>query len=97
MRYFISILVLKSSSGGRESWLLYLVCLPWCLVIVAWLFLAVQLVCRWFVIVVIPDHTHLLLVFCECLSNSLLCVMGMASSLMVDAKKISKTASTLLI
>ena len=33
----------------------------WCLVIVMWLFLAVPWVCLQFVIVVFPDHTHLLL------------------------------------
>ena len=34
----------------------------WCLVIVEWLFLAVPWGClRWFVIVVLPDHTHLLI------------------------------------
>ena len=32
----------------------------WCLVIVVWLFLAVPWVCLRFVIVVFPDHTHLL-------------------------------------
>ena len=32
----------------------------WCLVIVVWLFLAVPWVCLQFVIVVCPDHTHLL-------------------------------------
>ena len=32
----------------------------WCLVIVVWLFLAVPWVCLQFVIVVIPDHAHLL-------------------------------------
>ena len=32
----------------------------WCLVIVVWLFLAVPWVCLRFVIVVLPDHTHLL-------------------------------------
>ena len=32
----------------------------WCLVIVVWLFLAVPWVCRQFVIVECPDHTHLL-------------------------------------
>ena len=32
----------------------------WCLVIVVWLFLAVQWFCLQFVIVVFPDHTHLL-------------------------------------
>ena len=32
----------------------------WCLVIVVWLFLMVQRACLQFVIVVFPDHTHLL-------------------------------------
>ena len=34
----------------------------WCLVIVVWLFLVVPVVCLQFVIVVFPDHTHLLFV-----------------------------------
>ena len=32
----------------------------WCLVVVGWLFLAMPRGCLWFVIVVFPDHTHLL-------------------------------------
>ena len=32
----------------------------WCLMMVVWLFLVVQWVCLRFVIVVFPDHTHLL-------------------------------------
>ena len=32
----------------------------WCLVMVEWLFLGVPWVCLLFVIVVFPDHTHLL-------------------------------------
>ena len=32
----------------------------WCLVMVEWLFLTVPQGCLWFVIVVFPDHTHLL-------------------------------------
>ena len=32
----------------------------WCLVIVVWLFLTMPLGCLQFVIVVFPDHTHLL-------------------------------------
>ena len=32
----------------------------WCLMMVEWLFLAVPWGCLWFVIVVFPDHTHLL-------------------------------------
>ena len=35
----------------------------WCLVMVVWLFLAVQWVCLRFVIVVFPDHTHILFFF----------------------------------
>ena len=35
----------------------------WCLVIVEWLFLVVPWVCLQFVIVVLPDHTHLLFLF----------------------------------
>ena len=33
---------------------------PWCLVLVEWLSLAVPWGCLRFVIVVFPDHTHLL-------------------------------------
>ena len=33
----------------------------WCLVMVAWLFLAVPCGCLWLVIVVFPVHTHLLI------------------------------------
>ena len=32
----------------------------WCLVMIVWLFLGVPWVCLRFVIVVFPDHTHLL-------------------------------------
>ena len=46
---FMSILVLQSSSLSS-----------WCLAMVVWLFLAVPWFCRWFVIVVFSDHTHLL-------------------------------------
>ena len=46
--------------GKRE--LVALLCLSsWCLVIVVWLFLTMQRVCLQFVIVIFPDHTHLLL------------------------------------
>ena len=41
--------------------LVALLCLSsWCLVIVVWLFLTMPRVCLQFVIVVFPDHTHLL-------------------------------------
>ena len=38
----------------------------WCLVIIEWLFLAVPSVCLQFVIVVLPDHTHLLFTMLQC-------------------------------
>ena len=48
--------------GKRES--VALLCLSsWCLVIVAWLFLTMPWVCLQFVIVVFPDHTHILFVY----------------------------------
>ena len=43
---------------------------PWCLVMVEWLFLAVSLGCLQFVIVVFPDHTHLLFFRLEILFES---------------------------
>ena len=44
----------------------------WCLVMVDWLLLAVPWGCLWFVIVVFPDHTHLLFLTglddtCDCI------------------------------
>ena len=39
----------------------------WCLMMVGWLFLVSATECSAFVIVVFPDHTHLL--FLECLYN----------------------------
>ena len=48
--------------GKRKSWLLYFCLFNWCLVIVIvlWLFLTVPWVDLQCVIVVFPDHTHLL-------------------------------------
>ena len=47
--------------GKREKELSALLNLSsWCLVMVEWLFLAVPCGCLRFVIVVFPDHTHLL-------------------------------------
>ena len=47
------------SMGKRE--LVALLCLSsWCLMIVVWLFLTMLCVCLQFLIVVFPDHTHLL-------------------------------------
>ena len=46
---------------GKRELVALLSLSSWCLVIVVWLFLAVSWVCLRFVIVVFPDHTHLLL------------------------------------
>ena len=45
---------------GKRELVALLSLSPWCLVIVVWLFLAVPWVCLQFVIVLFPDHTHLL-------------------------------------
>ena len=45
---------------GKRELVALLSLSSWCLVIVVWLFLAVPWVCLQSVIVVFPDHTHLL-------------------------------------
>ena len=45
---------------GKRELVALLSLSSWCLVVVVWLFLAVPWVCLQFVIVVFPDHTHLL-------------------------------------
>ena len=45
---------------GKRELVALLSLSSWCLVIVVWLFLAVPLLCLQLVIVVLPDHTHLL-------------------------------------
>ena len=45
---------------GKRELVALLSLSSWCLVIVVWLFLAVPWVCLQFVVVVFPDHTHLL-------------------------------------
>ena len=45
---------------GKRELVALLSLSSWCFVIVVWLFLAVSRVCLQFVIVVFPDHTHLL-------------------------------------
>ena len=45
---------------GRRELVALLNLSSWCLVMVERLFLAVPWACMWFVIVVFPDHTHLL-------------------------------------
>ena len=49
-----------NSASGRPRNLGLIVLSSWCLVMVERLFLAVQRGCLQFVIVVFPDHTHLL-------------------------------------
>ena len=73
----MSILVLQSSKWGGESWLLCLVCFPGVSFMVVWLFLAVPWVCLRFVIVVFPDHTHLLFLMSQLLC--LCCVVTVKS------------------
>ena len=45
---------------GKRKLIALLNLSSWCLVMVEWLFLAVPCGCLQFVIVVFPDHTHLL-------------------------------------
>ena len=45
---------------GKRELVALLSLSSWCLVIVMWLYIAVHWVCLMFVIVVFPDHTHLL-------------------------------------
>ena len=45
---------------GKRELVALLILSSWCLVIVVSLFLAVSWVCLQFVILVFPDHTHLL-------------------------------------
>ena len=59
--YFMSILAsIAIILKGKRELVALLNLSPWCLVMVEWLFLAVPWGCLWFVIVVFPDHTHLL-------------------------------------
>ena len=50
---------------GKREFVALLNLSSWCLVMVEWLFLAVPLGCLRFVIVVFPDHTHLLFLQCK--------------------------------
>ena len=45
---------------GKRELVALLSLSSWCLVIVVWLFLTIPRVCLQFVIVVSPDHTHLI-------------------------------------
>ena len=61
----MSILVLQSSIilVGKRELIALLNLSSWCLVMVERLFLAVPWGCLQFVIVVFPDHTHLLFIY----------------------------------
>ena len=50
----------KTILMGKRELVVLLGLSSWCLVMVMWLFLVVTWVCLRFVIVVFPDHTHLL-------------------------------------
>ena len=62
VRYIMSILVGNHLDGEERAGVL-LNLYSWCLVMVEWLFLVVPWGCLRFVIVVFPDHTHLLSLF----------------------------------
>ena len=61
----LPVLHVHSSSAiilmGKRELVALLNLSSWCLVMVEWLFLAVPWGCLWLVIVVFPDHTHLLI------------------------------------
>ena len=80
----------------------------WCLVIVVWLFLAVPWVCLQFVIVVFPDHTHLLFyIYCLmyfpwfvgnlCLSWFCYALLCVDSSFTIILKRKRKLVASLLL
>ena len=57
----------------------------WCPVMVEWLFLAVPRGCLQFVIVVFPDHTHLLFLLSKLLISQLLDALNYQTQLLIDA------------
>ena len=62
--YFINNIIISFAIilMGKRELIAVLGLSSWCLMIVVWLFLAVPRVCLRFVIVVFPDHTHLLFI-----------------------------------
>ena len=61
LRYFVSIMGGNHLDGEERREVVDLFYLSsWCLVMVLWLVLAMPRVCLQFVIVVFPDHTHLI-------------------------------------
>ena len=67
---------------GKRELVALLSLSSWCLVMALWLFLAVPWVCLWFVIVVFPDHTHLLFLMSRLLC---LCCVAIVKSFPVHA------------
>ena len=61
---------------GKRELVALLSLSSWCLMIVVWLFLRVPWVCLQFVIVVFPDHTHLLFLEDPPLSDSICGSLG---------------------
>ena len=58
---FCCALLCNHLDGEERTGYFVLLCLSsWCLVIVVWLFVTIPRACLQFVIVVFPDHTHLL-------------------------------------
>ena len=74
--YTSTILYVHSSIAitlmGKRELVALLNMSSWCLVVVEWLFLAVWWGCLRFLIVVFPDHTHLLFL----ILNQLLLLIG---------------------
>ena len=73
VRYFMFIIVFFLIVMGKRELIEHCTLLnlsSWCLVMVVWLFLAVPWACLRFVIVVFPDHTHLL--FFQLIGNQIL-------------------------
>ena len=64
VRYFMSLYVCNHLDGEERAGCFTYSLSSWCLVIVVWLFLAMPWGCLQFVIVVFPDHTHLLFFSC---------------------------------
>ena len=66
--YFMSIFTFAIILFGKRDLVALFSLSSWCLVMVVWLFLAVPWVCLRFVILVFPDHTHLLFLsaVCDC-------------------------------
>ena len=66
---------------GKRELVALLSLSSWCLVIVVWLFLVVPWVCLQFVIVVFPDHTHLVIFIWSKFDDSMLKLLKETHSL----------------